>query len=125
MRDEDVEVGGKESPDGNTVVKIIVASGAEVDEVFEGIEIGHVDEIPTLEFVELEGEVSWRFYTAKEGGTHEGEVRLSNNTRDMSTVETTEPTFTVCRLNDTGECRGIDGSRCLLFSVAVFGTVFC
>lgn len=68
MRDEDVEVGWEESPDGNRVVEIIVASGAEVDEVFEGIEIGHVNEILTLEFVELEGEVSWGLYTAKGGG---------------------------------------------------------
>lgn len=54
MVDEGVEVRRKEGPDGGLVVKIAVAARAEVDEVFEGVEIEHVDEAALLEVVVLE-----------------------------------------------------------------------
>lgn len=54
MVNEDVEVRRKKGPDGGLVVKIAVAAGAEVEEVFEGVEIGHVDEAALLEVVVLE-----------------------------------------------------------------------
>lgn len=52
--DEGVEVRREEGPDGILVVKIAVAAGTEVDEVFEAIEIWHMDESTVLEVVELD-----------------------------------------------------------------------
>lgn len=51
--EEGFEVGGEEGPYWDALVEAIVATGAEVDEIFNGVETGHAEEACPLVFLEL------------------------------------------------------------------------
>lgn len=52
--DEGVEVDGEKRPYRDALVEAGVAAGAEVHEVFEGVDVGHVENATTVVVVELE-----------------------------------------------------------------------